>query len=417
MKKIQNVGNLEQKLTMLRRQLTLCLQNFHDPLSFVTQVDSMIQSLRNFTFAVQANKANIPDFDAWYAGWQDLMKQDDYMKWLNATRIDVVHKDILTTESHVLVTLYVDHLMTVYTMHYEIMTPTEDIISAALVEAQAKPELLHSTGIIDRYYIFDIDNKPVDTIHVLKAAYDFLDKLYSDLLRYMNTGTIQEINLSPLKDYIYNAPDALTVRFKLKNGSILRENVIRVDRDENVIEAAKERYGEFNLSHSLKTRSYKEFTRAQFEIAENIFNKDGHHISMMQLHGKKGWSMLSPVFTDRAEKIYFFRRLAEKVKSEGIDKIIYTTEAWTYGDLDKGLKHISSGKEIKSLRNKGEVLETYYIDNKGRFFVIAAPILRTSEHVKLGEKKERKEDHRNVPIFAGIFQAWGLIKDEDETQT
>ncbi len=414
MEKNQSVGNLERKLSMLRRQLTLCLENFHDPLSFVTQVDSMIQSLRNFTFAVQANKDNIPNFEKWYIVWQNFMKQDEYLKWLHNMRTDVVHKDVLTTESHAVLTHHVDHLISANTVHFDVMTPTKEMIDRGVKAAETNPELRHSTGIIDRYYLFSMNEKPVDTVHVLMAALDFMERLYIDLLRYLSEGTVKEITSPPLSEFAYESPEALTVRFKLKDGSILNERVIRFNRDENIEAIAEERYGKFKLKHNLKSKSYKEYTRGQFEIAEKIFNNDGFHIPMMQVHNKKGWSMVSPVFKDRAEKIYFFKGLAERVKSQKIDKILFTTEAWTYGDLNKGLKHITAGKEIKTLRNKGEVLETYYIDSKGRFFVISAPILRTPEDVKVGVKEERSENYESMPIFAGIFQAWGLLADSGD---
>lgn len=415
---MNKVGNLEQKLKMLQRQLSSCIGNFHDPLTFMTQVDSMIQSLRNFTFAIQANKSDIPEFDKWYEGWREKMKKDEYLTWLHNIRTDVVHKDVLTTESHAVLTLFPDHLIKIRTVEFDIMKPTQEIISEGVERANKNPELKHSTAIIDRYYIFRINDSPVDTIHVLLAAYDFMGRMYDDLISYVQDGKLLNPDMEPLKDFSYSSPDKLSIAFKLKDGSVISERVVRINRDDSkeAMAMAKKRYGKFDLKHNLKSKSYKEYTRAQFEIARKIFNKDGFHMTMIHYHSSKGWMIVSPMFTDRAEKIYFFKGFSEKVKEEKIDKMVFVTESWLYEDLEKGLKHINDGKEIKTLRNKKESLDAYYVDNKGNFFIMTAPISRASDKVRVGQPKEQNGVHKEMPILAPIFAAWDLI-DESESES
>lgn len=77
-----NIGNLDQKIEMLEAQLNQCIKNYDDPLQFMMQVDSTIQGIRNYTFAIQSNKKTVPNFDEWYGIWQDRMKNEPYMRWL-----------------------------------------------------------------------------------------------------------------------------------------------------------------------------------------------------------------------------------------------------------------------------------------------------------------------------------------------
>lgn len=51
-----------------------------------------IQSLRNLTFALQVEKEKIIDFEEWYVIWQNRMKKDPVMTWLNNARVTIVHK-------------------------------------------------------------------------------------------------------------------------------------------------------------------------------------------------------------------------------------------------------------------------------------------------------------------------------------
>lgn len=418
MTKTSSVGNLEMKLKMLEQQLNTCLNNFHDPLAFMTSVDSMIQSLRNYTFAVQANKSRIPNFDDWYGIWQERMKKDDYLRWLHNIRTDVVHKDVLTTGSHALLTLHPDHLVTIQTMQFDIMTHTKDMIVEGIKRTSENPEFKHSTAIIDRYYLCEVNGEPVETIHILVAAFDFMAALYRDLMRYLNDKTIHRGEIPQLKEFTFESPEGLSVVFKMKGGTVLNERTLRINRDDTqgAMEIAKKRYGEFKLKHDLKSRSYKEITRAHFEIAQKLFLKDGFHLPMIHYHSKKGWSAMSMAYTDRSEKILFWKNFGDKVSREGIDKIIFTTEAWTYKDLKKGLKHLNLGKEISTLRNKEEVLETYYIDKKGRLFIRSASITRNEGKTDLAKATERTADIESMPIFASIYHAWGLIDKQTFTR-
>jgi len=417
MTELTQVGNIDQRMEMLEQHLKSCFRHFHDPIAFMTQVDSMIQSLRNFTLTVQVNKKQIPNFDAWYGAWQERMKTDEYLHWLHNKRTDIVHKDVLTTESHAVLTLNPDHLITLQTIHFDIMATSEEMIKEGVKRAEEHPEFRHSTGEIDRYYLVDVNGQIADIVHVLVAAFAFMKTLHKDLARHLKGEKVLSGKIPPLREHLQSAVGDLTITYKLKDGSVLSEKVVTMNRDNSVeaMDAARDRYGDMKLRYNVNSRSYKERTRAQYEITEILFNKDGYLLPVIHYHTKKGWEIVSPVVTDRSEKILFWRRFADKVISEEIDRFLFASEAWVYGDLKKGLRHINAGKEIKTLRNKKEVVDVYYADNKGKFFIISAPIIRDGETVKLGTAKEREEEHANMPMFASVFAAWGFVEIREAT--
>jgi hypothetical protein len=185
-----NLGNLDQKIEMLNEQFNQCIKDYHTPLPFMAQVDSLIQGLRNYTFAVQSNKEHIPDFEKWYGPWVERMKKDSYMSWLNRTRSHVVHKDVLTTKSNATLTFHTDHTQTVIRKHYDIMTSSAELIEDARELAQRQPELRHATCNIERHYLFDVDGEDVEAIDVLGACFVFMQILRSDLAQYLKGGKI-----------------------------------------------------------------------------------------------------------------------------------------------------------------------------------------------------------------------------------
>jgi hypothetical protein len=120
--------------------------------------------------------------------------------------------------------------------------------------------------------------------------------------------------------------DKLNIMFKLREGSILTESTVRVNRDDSpeTLAELKKHYGDFHPSNKLDSTDKLEVARAYFEIARRVFEADGHHMTMMHVHDKNGWSVAMPVFHDRAEKIAFWRGFASNVKSRGVDEIIFT---------------------------------------------------------------------------------------------
>jgi hypothetical protein len=72
---------------------------YEDPDEFRTQLNALIQALRNVTFVLQKEQDAIPDFDAWYERWRDIMKEDGVLRWLVQARNVIVKQGDLETHS------------------------------------------------------------------------------------------------------------------------------------------------------------------------------------------------------------------------------------------------------------------------------------------------------------------------------
>jgi hypothetical protein len=77
---------VDRRLEDLHRQWHVADDAYFDPEGFRVAIQTAIQTLRTVTFILQSNKALIPDFDAWYAGWQKKMGDDPLMVWMRDAR-------------------------------------------------------------------------------------------------------------------------------------------------------------------------------------------------------------------------------------------------------------------------------------------------------------------------------------------
>src|SRR5258708_1428165 len=79
-------------------------ENYQNVDLFLTNVNSLIQELRNITFILQSEKSTFKDFDAWYAPWRETLQKEKHGKWLVETRNLVVKQGVLAAASHFNVT-------------------------------------------------------------------------------------------------------------------------------------------------------------------------------------------------------------------------------------------------------------------------------------------------------------------------
>ncbi|NLD48310.1 MAG: hypothetical protein GX660_14140, partial [Clostridiaceae bacterium] len=93
------ICNTHKRLTEAHRLWHQAFENYFNPEGFRVNLNATIQALRNLTFALQSEKTVIPNFDDWYLNWQEKMKHDNILKWLNDSRVTIVHQRDLETKS------------------------------------------------------------------------------------------------------------------------------------------------------------------------------------------------------------------------------------------------------------------------------------------------------------------------------
>jgi len=72
------ISNTHQRLRQAHILWHQAAENYQNVDVFLTNVNSLIQELRNISFILQTEKDKIPGFDAWYEPWRERLKNDEY---------------------------------------------------------------------------------------------------------------------------------------------------------------------------------------------------------------------------------------------------------------------------------------------------------------------------------------------------
>jgi hypothetical protein len=73
-------------------------RNYHEPNEFRWSLGAFIQAARSMTFMLQSEKGSFKDF-GWYEQWQSEARQEPLLRWVNDTRVQMVHQSVLATNS------------------------------------------------------------------------------------------------------------------------------------------------------------------------------------------------------------------------------------------------------------------------------------------------------------------------------
>jgi hypothetical protein len=82
--------------------------SYMDPEAFRTNLNVMIQDLRNVTFLLQKQKHQLAGFGTWYPAWRESVSGDQVMGWVVAARNRIVKETDLDLHSRALVRLWRD---------------------------------------------------------------------------------------------------------------------------------------------------------------------------------------------------------------------------------------------------------------------------------------------------------------------
>jgi hypothetical protein len=384
-------------------------EDYHNPTNFIAQAEALVQALRNFTWFLQSKKSGIDKFDEWYGPWQELMKQNPYMRFIVEMRNGIVKQGIDTAKSQALILLYTDYRQTLLEKRLDVRTTTDEMRKEISKLAEKNPALNHATGEIQRIYIFNYPKKDdLEVIDTLFYCFIFISKLYDDFNNFLKTGSIQK-NLEKVIAPNVDVSD-LSITFRIKDGLEVKQNVIRVDRDNKFIEEYKAEYGDIRLKHDINSDNAEEKLRAKIEFAQLNKKRFSELLPVLEYHCAtlNDWEVIFPMFRNRADKIHFWKDFANKVLEENIDKIIFTSDAYIYRKSEDAEKIIKAGKEISSMPNLEEQLISYYLDNSGKIITATSKYSVNGDGIEFQNVIIKEDTIKNNAMFAAVFVAWGL---------
>jgi hypothetical protein len=322
---------------------------YHKPPKFRRELNALLQSLRNVTFILQAEKRSIPDFDEWYAEQQKMMRQRPVMKWAVESRNHVVKQGDLETRSIStarVVATYLDPESHEAEEGAEESSfpPAQDLRN----NAQVLRDVLSSLpeGIIRDGYL-ELRRRWVDRAlpdrEILDACgevHGVLGSIVDDLHRRMGltcaTPFVHEGSAYYISDVPNErlpcmvAPDLDVMRIRLSGGDTsVGGGRFVIPPDHRTAAVARKRYGQHAPLDTSAVANVADMADWYMEQARIIMRKDKHHgLFAFLFVGTRVVGTEVLMVTDQADKLALMRELADVIERSGIDGVIIVGDAW-----------------------------------------------------------------------------------------
>lgn len=400
--------NTHNRLAQAHRLWHQAAAAYDDAEGFQANLNSLIEALRNVTFVLQNEKANIPHFDEWYQSWRDKFKADPVLLWLHNARTTVVHKSDLEVMSKATAKIHTNLNLVALSMEVPPTMPTL-IICQALVDtlpepfASNKKDLLLS---VERSWcVPDLPDR--ELLDALAHAYSTLSMLVRDAHHkcgYQFETADHDGEHVELVDgripCMVTTREMRTVRISLESGNMLSANEKRMPMSPELIAKAAKRYD----LHEQQTFPSDPFALAEIliPVAKKVLKKDKYHQRLAFLRKGTAWTMRSMICRDRPEKYMMMRKLAEEIRTLGADALVEIGEAWLGSPEDA-----KAGRLPEQAHDRKEVLFVSAATSSGNYRCYHLFFSRNIfGAIKFGETV--MQDEELPPYLAPVCEVWGL---------
>jgi hypothetical protein len=362
------ISNTHQRLRQAHILWHQAAENYQNVDVFLTNVNSLIQELRNISFILQTEKDKIPGFDAWYEPWRERLKNDEYALWVKETRTLVVHQSALAAASHFNV-----KFLTYYELPVASLLTDGD--SDLSISAVLKRKDFQSTVARIRYLMRDQGDaiialercwttpelRGADILGVLGAVYGLLARMVLDAHVHLghldcvdNANTDSEFpthrGRTALLPCMMREQAARTDYFSLNTFTPLSKGVRPIELNATV--------GDIEWRYQMKIgerlQAYDSFDPVKLYehmvwSSKKMLRKDHSLARIMMLRNGKGeWSSHMIMAEERVEKYLLLHLLAQTVREEGCDALVEVGETW----LTDQRVSISQLESIESIPNR-----------------------------------------------------------------
>jgi len=396
------------RLAEVRHFIQEAEKNYFVPDLFRINLNAAIQSSRNVTFVVQAQKSEIAGFDSWYNEWQSKMRAQPLLKWLVDARNHIVKQGDLKVNS----ILRVGLVLSYYDIpQQEFEVPIRFDVGQILkrVKLPSLPRDVAENAYLRierRWVVNDLPDREI--LDVLRYGLAVLEALVEDLRRHvLEPGSPTKYSPDPpSKDSVFD-PRILLIR--LKDGSLavdMASKTIPIDPDDR--ERVMERYGvpPLPISATKGKASLRETAEYFMDYATRVLRKDGYHMSLAILIPDSGPGKLIGIEArDNAEKYLIWRKLADDVRRVGATRVIAVSETWVAA-FDKDAPY----RRPVDAPKKEEALHVIAASKDGTVISLVKKFKRNESGFTF-EDTEVTEDAR-VYLLEPVREVWGLPRFE-----
>ncbi|TMJ14824.1 MAG: hypothetical protein E6G94_08695 [Alphaproteobacteria bacterium] len=377
-------------------------------------LQNCITTSRTVTFILQSNKADIPNFETWYAGHVTRWAADPVMKWAKEARNSIEKQGDLKGHSQVRAEIIAGYLSGPETKWMpQLLFRSPQAIWRSVPRKFQIPHILENgTLLIERRWV-DSNLPETEVLEALAHVYGEFCSTIQDLLAVNKLTVPPELDRTrpdPMGELAMNR----AIYLSMADGSITGHRFFRKPV-ETPTEADKKklakRYGREHSWERLRSaRTFREVAEAYFERARVLMRRDRIHYSFVfLLRDLRVIQIIRADHPSRASRYVLMRDFARLAHIAKADAVIYLGETWTaHGD------DVPASGFAVDAKNRGEAIMLTAANSKGEHFQLTSEITRqhpgSSKVRALGPVEVETE---GFPfLFVPFFQMWGCLDEE-----
>jgi hypothetical protein len=417
------IPNTHQRLRQAHLLWHQAAENYQDVDRFLTNVNGLIQELRNITFILQSEKSKFPDFDRWYQPWQERLKNDNHARWLKEARNLVVKQGALIAASRFNV-----RFLTYYSIDVVCLLSEKDLaVSTVLTREDFRGVVARLRTAMEGQgdAVLSIERcwstpelMGAELLGVLGEQYGLLASMvldahvkigHLDCVSGMNEDSEDphfpaQHGRSYLLPCMMRAQASRTDFFKLSNLEQMLQGSRTISAPVNEADAAW-RY-QFTDAEKMKTLDSMDPLKYYEYIvysSKKMLRKDRSLARFMLMRDGRGqWNGHMIMAEDRVEKYLLMHLLAQTVREEGCDALIEVGEIWlAHQDLTKAILLDT----IDKMPNKEEAISVRLATRDGlKKHAVTTFTRGPFGGIRIGDTNEREKEE--VAYLAPIYRVW-----------
>ncbi|GAA1963942.1 hypothetical protein [Kitasatospora viridis] len=308
---------------------------YFDPHEFRLTLNSLVPNLRNVTWLLQKQKAQLAGFEEWYPRFQQNSGSSEIMRWVVKSRNRITKEADLELLSELQVIWHQDWLKR--TIGTSSKYPPRMSIREIVSEVMRIYRPPFGTMTVKRRWV----DRALPTWELLDAtseAYSRLEGLLAeghsvagvpvcDLEAHDRECVTSALRASGTRlRCMLDAKDDLEANFDLVDGVEIESTSLTIERDEDLLAESVERYGgRLILPAGDPISAVPGFMAS----ARLLMEKDGQHATFTFLYrGDALLHMGGLIFDSQSSKILAFEKLASEMKAANADGILVIAESW-----------------------------------------------------------------------------------------
>jgi len=379
-------------------------KSYQNPEKFTSDLNNLIQVLRNITFMLQVEKEKIKDFDNWYKPIQNTLKRDDIMKWLHDSRTHIVHRGDLEKESYLTIRI-IDHFnQEIFTEKSDPFLTTEQAIKFFRKKIKLKfPEILKDDIVLEAERKWVVSTFPnAEIVDILIYCFSVLTNIVEAAHNIFNDSI-----LTCVENNFFNKNEdfKIVLRNKLKknrrtrvcydDGKIITSQILSIEQttifkdysEMKLKRKVEQKYGDISNLKKLMNSTDEEipfcFLKFHLEISKRFLLTDGSILPICFFYFSKiePPRILSFDLEDSFARFSMAESIADMAEETKCKAVLFISEVWIGDFPKKGDDYVPARLQ----KNKKEAVEIVAI-TPDKIKTIHLPFYRDNEKIVLGEE-------------------------------